>query len=254
MRTTGVDLAAQPAQTGLCVIEWVGTPQCTELMVGVGDEEIVDAAAGSERSGIDAPFGYPAAFAAFVAAHHALDGSARPGVDTAPYRLRATDTWVWRRYGRRPLSVSTDLIGVTALRCARLQLMVAERTGKGVDRTGRGRLAEVYPAAALGVWGLTATGYKGRSPASRRLRSDMVTALIARHGIVLTEMHRTLAGDVDDAFDALVAAIVGREVATGRTEWPPPELEDAARREGWIHVPRAVRDARQAIPAERSRE
>jgi hypothetical protein len=237
MRTAGVDLAAQPAQTGLCVIDWDAGPRCIELTVGADDGAIVAAAVATDRCGIDAPFGYPAAFASFVAGHDALDPAARPGVDTSSYRLRATDLWVWERHGRRPLSVSTDLIGVTALRCARLQLMVAEATGAPLDRTGRGRLAEVYPAAALAAWGISPIGYKRRTPQSDTLLADMAAAVASRFRLALDARHRQLAGTVADAFDALVAAIVTREVVAGRTEWPPPELDGVARREGWIHVP-----------------
>ena len=238
MRTAGVDLAAQHAHTGLCVIEWGDTPLCIALRVGVEDEEIVDAAATSEKCGIDAPFGYPIAFSEFVAGHDALEPEARPGVDTEPFRLRATDVWVWRHHGRRPLSVSTDLIGVTALRCARLQLMVAEQTGIDPDRTGGGRLAEVYPAAALAAWRLPATGYKRRTDDSRALLADLARRVVTRFGIELTDELRTLVETVDDAFDALVAAVIAREIVAGRTQGPPADLDQAAQREGWIHVPR----------------
>lgn len=242
MRTAGVDLAAQAAQTGLCIIDWEAAPRCVDLTVGVGDDEIVAAAAASEKCGIDAPFGYPAAFVDFVAGHHALDPEARPAVDTGPLRLRATDTWVWRRHGRRPLSVSTDLIGVTALRCARLQLLVAERTGTAVDRTGRGRLAEVYPAAALAAWGLPAAGYKRSTGASVALLAELAAMMADRFAISMTPQQRALVASVDDALDALVAAVVAREVTMGRTEGPPATEAEVASREGWIHVPRPVDD------------
>ena len=238
MQTAGVDLAAQAAHTGVCVIEWGDAPRCDELKVGAGDDEIIAAAAASVKCGIDAPFGYPVAFSAFVAGHDAFDPEARPGVDTEPFRLRATDVWVWRQHGRRPLSVSTDLIGVTALRCARLQLMVAAETGEAVDRTGRGRLAEVYPAAALAAWGLDAVGYKRRTEGSRALLADLAGRVVTRFGIELTVAHRRLVETVDDAFDALVAAVIAREIVAGRTQGPPAHLEEAARREGWIHAPR----------------
>lgn len=248
MRTAGVDLAAQPAHTGLCIVEWGPTPRCIELRLGVGDEEIAAAAAASEKCGIDAPFGYPVAFAEFVAGHDALDPGARPGIDTEPFRLRATDMWVWRHHGPRPLSVSTDLIGVTALRCARLQLIVAEETGSTVDRTGRGRLAEVYPAAALAAWRLPATGYKRRTGDSRALLADLAARVVTRFGVELTDAHRTLLRTVDDAFDALVSAVVAHEILAGRTAGPPVELEQAARHEGWIHVPRPEGDGVAAGP------
>ena len=42
----------------------------------------------------------------------------------------------------------------------------------------------------------------------------------------------------DDAFDALVAALVARAVAAGLVEPIPGEERAAARKEGWIAVPR----------------
>jgi predicted nuclease with RNAse H fold len=237
MQTAGIDLAAQPAQTGLCIVEWAGKARCVGLDVGVTDDDIVAAAASSERCGIDAPFGYPQAFVDFVAGHAALDPTAAPGADTAPYRLRETDAWVWRTTGRRPLSVSTDLIGITALRCARLQLMVAGATGDPVDRTGAGRLVEVYPAAALAVWGVQPTGYKRRTPESKRLLAALAARVVERFDVSLTRGQRSVVASVDHAFDALVAAIVAREVVLGRTTFPPPAVREAAKHEGWIHVP-----------------
>ncbi len=237
MQTAGIDLAAQPAQTGLCIVDWADEPRCIALEVGASDDDIVAGAASSERCGIDAPFGYPEAFVDFVAGHAALDPAATPNADTAPYRLRETDTWVWRATGRRPLSVSTDLIGITALRCARLQVLIAAATGDPVDRTGAGRLVEVYPAGALAAWGLQPTGYKRRTPESRRLLAALATRVVEHFDVSLTRGQHTFVASVDHAFDALVAAIVAREVVLGRTTWPPPALGEAARREGWIHIP-----------------
>jgi hypothetical protein len=54
---------------------------------------------------------------------------------------------------RRPVSVSTDRLGVTAMRCA--HLLHRWSNGQHIDRTGPGRFVEVYPAAALVRWGLS---------------------------------------------------------------------------------------------------
>jgi hypothetical protein len=55
---------------------------------------------------------------------------------------------VANRVGRAPLSVSTDLIGVVALRAALLLDPYARATKrKPVRRDGLGPVAEVYPAA-----------------------------------------------------------------------------------------------------------
>lgn len=233
--TSGVDLATVPQRTGLCVIDW-NSSRCAEITVGVDDTAIVEAALQSARCGIDAPFGYPDAFVDFVAAHAAGE-DATPDELTEPYRLRMTDLAVWRTHGRRPLSVSTDLIGVTALRCARIQVLVARRTGRSVDRTGGGVLAEVYPAATLTAWGLPASRYKVRSDAGRALLARLAAEVVDRFSLDVDDRQRALLSSSDHAFDAMVAAVTAREVAAGRTQRPPPELAHVAQREGWIHVP-----------------
>ncbi len=236
MLTAGVDLASQPARTGLCVIAWDPMPRCVQLTVGADDAAIVAVAAAADRCGIDAPLGWPDDFVAAVAAHHTGQDPGIP-VDTERLRLRATDVWVWKQHGRRPLSVSTDLIGVTALRGIRLQNLIAAHTGEAIDRSGAGRLAETYPAAALAAWGLPATGYKQRTPASRTRLAALAAAVTGRFEVAMPPAAAELACTSDDAFDALVCAIVARLAADGRTEPPPPHLAAIARREGWIHVP-----------------
>ncbi len=239
MLTAGVDLASQPARTGLCVITWDPAPRCVELTVGAGDDAIVAAAAAADRCGIDVPLGWPDDFVAAVAEHHAGEDPGIPD-DTERLRLRATDVWVWKHRGRRPLSVSTDLIGVTALRGVRLQNLVAAHTGEPIDRSGAGLVAETYPAAALDAWALPANGYKRRTPASRARLADLAAAVIDRFEVAMPAAAAKLARTRHDAFDALVCAIVARLVANGGTEPPPPHLAAVARREGWIHVPIVV--------------
>ncbi len=236
MITVGVDLAAAERNTALCVVDW-DARSGVELSVGVDDAAIVEAALRSVRCGIDAPFGYPAAFAEFVA-RHAGGGGSLPAGHTETYRLRATDIEVWRRHGKRPLSVSTDLIGVTALRCARIEGLVAEATGTPPDRTGETLLAEVYPAASLAAWGLVSVGYKRRTAESRALLAQLADAVQVRFPVMCGDDQRRLLAESDHAFDALVAAVTAREVALGRTARVPGALRDVAAEEGWIHVPK----------------
>ncbi len=236
MITAGIDLASQPARTGRCVIDWADSPQCVALSVGVSDAEIVATAVAAQKCGVDAPFGWPDDFVAAITDHH-RGGHPEVPVDTEDLRLRATDLWVWQHHGRRPLSVSTDLIGVTALRCVRIQRMVADATGRSVDRTGTGLLVETYPAAALTTWGLPASGYKRSSPRAGSLLPRLAAEMISRFGIEMSPEHAALAASNDDAFDAIVCAIVARLVIAGETTLPPAPLAAAAAREGWIHVP-----------------
>lgn len=238
MITVGIDLASQPVRTGLCVLEWAGEARCLELRTGVDDGEIVAAATASDKCGIDVPLGWPDDFVATVATHHA--GGTPPSIEgTERLRMRATDIWVWRRHGRRPLSVSTDLIGVTALRAVQIQRMMAAATGRPVDRTGAGLVVETYPAAALAAWGLPSSRYKGATPGSDETLAELAVAVTERFDVALDPADARLAATNDDAFDALVCAIVARLAATGRTTGPPADLADVAAREGWIHVPDA---------------
>ena len=55
--------------------------------------------------------------------------------------------------------MSTDLVGVAAMRCASLLDSLAVR-GMPVDRSGSGLVMEVYPAAALREWQLSRKAYK----------------------------------------------------------------------------------------------
>jgi hypothetical protein len=136
------------------------------------------------------------------------------------------------------LSVSTDLIGVAAMRGARLQHLLGV-AGVAVDRSGTaGRIAEVYPAAALRSWGMVSSGYKGR--AHRAVRGELVTALVRRCGPIAGAADACLEECDDDSLDGFVCALVARAVLLGASTCPDRDQLDLARREGWIHVPTAL--------------
>jgi hypothetical protein len=103
------------------------------------------------------------------------------------------------------------------------------------DRSGDGRVFEVYPAAALNRWGLRSTGYKPRK--ARPQRADMVSELLRRAPWLDATAHVTLLEDSADALDALVAALVTRAAALGLTPRPEPHDHPRAAREGWIALP-----------------
>jgi predicted nuclease with RNAse H fold len=155
VKTLGIDLSADPSRTGACTIDWSSG---TVSFVGppATDGELVAAAASSDMTAIDVPLGWPDGFVSAVVAHHHGEGwppaAVVPPADRVPLRYRLTDRVVMAG-GGRPLSVSSDLIGVAAMRGARLQhLLVAARVP--VDRSGvTGRVVEAYPAAALRVCG-----------------------------------------------------------------------------------------------------
>jgi predicted RNase H-like nuclease len=151
-----------------------------------------------------------------------------------------TDEVVHQRVGVLPLSVSSDRIGVTAMRCAGL-LDALAAAGDPVDRDGRGRVVEVYPAAALKQWGLAHHGYKS-SAAPAKAQQARVQALDQLRAALPTLVldHSTIerCQDSHDAFDALVCALIARAAARGLTRMPGPDAEtERARIEGWIHLP-----------------
>jgi len=237
MRTVGIDLSANPAKTGACTIDWAAGA-VTFIDRPATDAQLVEAIADADMTGIDIPLGWPDGFVDAVSAHH--DAAAWPVADVEPpgdrerLRFRTTDI-VTRDGGAQPLSVSTDRIGVAAMRGARLQHLLRQ-AGVPVDRSGiAGKIAGIYPAAALRRWKLTSSGYKGRPNAAAC--QILARELTARCGPLATAVEARLEGCDDDALDSVVSAIVARAVLQRQTKHPDGDQLELARREGWIHVP-----------------
>jgi predicted nuclease with RNAse H fold len=235
--TIGVDLAAEPARTARAAVEWAeGRAVVRAVALDSSDADIVELSRGARAVGIDCAFGWPLEFAAFVQAHTQREVAPRAlaGRDwRRRLAYRETDRAAREATGRWPLSVSTDRLGMTAMRCAEL-LEAFDTDGEEVDRSGGGRLVEVYPAAALRHWRIDTTGYK--------TRPEAVPAAVA----ALRRAAPWLEGPTDafalmarsnDALDAVVAALNARAHALGATLPIPPEHREAARAEGWIALP-----------------
>jgi predicted nuclease with RNAse H fold len=195
--TVGVDLASQALRTAACQIQWRQDAVEVDLPeTGVDDARILELALLGDKLGIDVPLGWPEAFVAAVSAHHESKNWTER--DQRALRFRETDRVVYQETKRWPLSVSTDRIAMPAMRAAWL-LGALNLAGTPVDRAGRGKVVEVYPAAALRRWGLPATGYK---------KKDLISALVAR----------AAACDLCEAI--------------------PADAMVLAKREGWIALPR----------------
>lgn len=264
MRTLGIDLAAQPKKTGVCVTEWPVDDASDDIRItpptiGFTDGELLGLMDEADVVAIDAPFGWPE----FISEHlgpYARDGvwPLRPDahdVDEWTGRLlyRETDRAVRRLLlSRTPpvkitaLSVSSDRIAVCAWRCAALLNQYIPRCS--FDRTGEhSRVYEAYPAAALASWGLPFKGYKPGSGGSTKTqnaedkRKQIVTALENQAPWLDYDRHAGLRDALvqsDDALDAFISTLVARAAATGDTVLPAPGDERRlAPSEGWIHVP-----------------
>jgi len=236
MRTAGIDLAAEAARTAVAVVEWgAESAVVVDLLLGADDDAVLGAVAAADLAGIDCPLGWPDAFVDLVVAHR--DGTLLPPPSSArawrrPLALRATDVDVHARTGLTPLSVSADRIAHAAMRLAAI-LASAETRDIPCERDGSGRIVEVYPAAALKLWGQVFRGYKGRDGAT--VRSELVDSLMRAATWLDLGPFEELCRASDDALDAVLCALVARSAAVGRTRGATDIA--VARREGWIHLP-----------------
>lgn len=231
-----MDLAAEAARTAVAVLEWDGhSARVNSLRVGAIDADIVEAVMSAEKSGVDCPFGWPRRFVSMVTDHEA--GRLLPPVSSGRgwrrgLALREADDVVHSRTGLTPLSVSADRIAHAAMRWAAIAATLASR-GVDVRRDGSGPLAEVYPAAALKLWGLPFRGYKGAE--NVQARGSLVADLLNAAPWLELGPHGDVCRSSDDALDAVISALVARAVAQNATE--PASNRSTAEAEGWIHLP-----------------
>jgi predicted nuclease with RNAse H fold len=236
LRTVGIDLAAEPKGTAVTVIEWSGVGAKVVLVdIGATDLRIVELAVGAQKLGIDCALGWPTEFVAFLQNQtatgtvSAVDG----GLDwRRRLAYRETDRYVRSITGRWPLSVATDRLGMTALRCSGLLARLQE-SGVEIDRSGEGLIVEVYPGATLRIWGLALEGYR----TSSELRNACLDDLKVKAPWLDFDEFRHLLVESCDAFDSLIAALATRAAALGQYEKPSEDLRKLAQTEGWIALP-----------------
>lgn len=249
MKTLGIDLSASPERTAIATIEWGGgAARVAPPLLGLDDAALADRLAAADWAGIDAPFGWPEAMVLAIY-EYATSGRWSP-VDKAAFRYRRTDRFVREHVeqetGKKlwPLSPSSDRIALAAWRLAQLREHYFDRTGIRFDRAGADRIVEVYPAAALLLWGLDRRGYKTgprldrRAPAEAAREALLASIEAQAPWLVWEPGAREACIQSDDALDAVLAALIARAAALGLTEPPPPDDLELARGEGWLHLPR----------------
>jgi predicted nuclease with RNAse H fold len=231
MITLGIDLASQPTNTATCVITWgekvaIDIPSAT-----ADDEQLVTLIGDADRVGIDVPFGWPLPFVNALSGYYQGRGWMAGHGDAV--QLRKTDQVVKRLTGKLPLSVSSDKTAIPAMRAAHLLSAI----DPDMDRSGQGRLVEVYPAAALRSWGFPSDGYKGK--AGQAVREALVQSFLqrTRRWVEVTPEVQKCCVQSDHAFDALVAAIVARAAHLKLVHEPDDADMELARVEGWIALP-----------------
>lgn len=246
MITLGIDLASQDARTATCTARWSDAPPraSAHVTVGASDDDILALATDADHIGIDAPLGWPVAFAQAVYLHSTTGHwpDAYLHASNRSYRYRRTDLWAWELWssapsGQRagpPLSVSTDRIAIPAMRAVAL---LGRLPDAPVPIDGTGRVTEAYPAGALRRWGFPSQGYKG--PSRSPFLIDLVTSFLHRTSswLSLDSDSQALCRSDDNAFDALLTALIARAAALGLTEAVPSADAELARREGWIGIP-----------------
>lgn len=237
MITAGIDLAAEPKGTALALIKWDNSQaELQGLFLGVDDAEIVKLTKGANKIGIDCAFGWPVEFLEFLTQHmnpnkkpKSLDGSIQWRRTLA---YRETDREVRQITGRWPLSVSTDRLGLTAMRNAGL-LAGFQEAGVNVDRSGEGTVCEVYPGATLRLWGFDTAGYRTEPDKRAKLLEQLKSQA---RWLDLSEFEDQMLSSTD-CFDAVIAALAARTVALGAYSKPSKGQLEKAKVEGWICLP-----------------
>jgi predicted nuclease with RNAse H fold len=234
----GVDCATSPERTGLAygVVDGNNLLELKRATLGTAGESaaatIAGWIAGAENYVVafDAPLGWPAALGVTLASHRA---GTPIEVEATQMFSRETDRFVRAALGKRPLEVGADRIARTARAALDLLDQVRQATGKELPlawKSGRSSgVIEVYPAASLLSRGISASGYKGETPAARKARTAMLERLRPEFR---TSVSAEVLVEDDDILDAVVCTLAAADFARG--EAIAPDNRKLARREGWI--------------------
>lgn len=230
-------MAAEPKGTALAVIDWSPfAATLIQLSTQVTDETIVGCASTVQKLGIDCALGWPVDFVDFLNRVNHSGGASEPFQGDLNLRralaYRETDRQVREVTGRWPLSVSTDRLGMTAIRCAGLLSKIAA-SGIHVDKSGAGKVVEIYPGASLRLWGFNTSGYRASTDARAKLLQELTQkAPWLALGHFATAMIESC-----DAFDSVVAALATRFAQLGAYQPPTQSQLNKAKIEGWVALP-----------------
>lgn len=246
MKAVGIDLSANPRNCGVCVLE---NNVVTSIARGSGDtlhpDWLVGYCSGAQVVAVDVPFGWPKPLARALGCHKigvALDR------DRTQYLYRTTDSWLTNHLPSllardvkppKPFAVGADKLGVTAM----VGTVLLNGLSGAFNLSPRNRAAfpavvEVYPAISLWAWGLPHRNYKGTNDSALSNRRSLLSKLEESFKLIVSKRDAEILVSVEHCFDALVAAMTGREYADGNTFDPPESFaDDVLRTEGWVRVP-----------------
>jgi predicted nuclease with RNAse H fold len=108
-----------------------------------------------------------------------------------------------------------------------------QSSGIAIDRSGLGKVVEIYPGASLRLWGFETKGYR----ASVDIRRELVAHLKGLAPWFSFGPHIDLIVESCDALDAVIAALATRAAALNQYEKPSAQLIAQAKIEGWIALP-----------------
>jgi hypothetical protein len=269
--TLGIDLSTTAAATAAVRIHWSaqGAPEVLvtrRLEPGALVDLVKRAREEDALVAVDVPFGWPLAWVDALAAYHASPQQAWRGAGSGSRAPGRGDALLWRRTdiavhdeilrvttdGKWPFSVATNMLGATAAYWAYVS-GAATAHGRGFARDGSDGVIEVYPVGSLAMWGAWRRG---------RTVADVMDAFFAAcrdaHILLSADIHRLcmeqvgVRGQAADAhiFDALVASLTSRAYQRGMTLPIPEHAREAARLEGWIHLPDSAKPLSSLVGSE----
>lgn len=254
MRTLGIDLASQPAQTAVVGVDWPedGPPQLVPITEtsanGLDDSGLIDVLQSGEwgRIAIDVPLGWPRTLLELLARWRDgrpinLPADERRGRSRTLFR--ETDLAVWDQTGLRPIPVGVESLAWVARRSFHL----LSQAGLHADHAGlRSHVLETYPKAALSRWPDMPAESTKSGPDSPAVRDRVLQTLTAELRLEIASPDRALlvAAGSDHHFDALICALVARAAMLAKTTRPTSDQVEAARAEaGFTFPPRAPHSA-----------